>query len=66
MEIVLAQAKRLPSIVQIQKLIVSTDPEDWDGEILGDPVLRRQRNWREKKYNLLLKQRHMGLQGRNP
>ena len=32
----LAQAKKPPSITQIQKLIMGTDHEDWDEDIWGD------------------------------
>ncbi|KAK4810106.1 hypothetical protein QYF61_008082 [Mycteria americana] len=34
--VMLTQAKEPPSIAQIRKLIVGTDPEDWDGDIWGD------------------------------
>ena len=37
MALALAEADEPPSVVQIQKLITGTDPEEWEGDLWGDP-----------------------------
>ncbi|KAM9591229.1 uncharacterized protein ACIBXB_006102 [Morphnus guianensis] len=69
-EIMLAQAKKPPSITEIRKLITGTDPEDWDGDIWGDSDENSSEEVEELEERdvrpLIKTERHMGPHGGSP
>ncbi|KAM9591186.1 uncharacterized protein ACIBXB_006082 [Morphnus guianensis] len=69
-EIMLAQAKRPPSITQIRNLITGMDPEDWDGDIWGDSdenSSEEVEELEEREVRPLIKtERHTGPHGGSP
>uniref|UniRef100_A0A8C6YPD6 Uncharacterized protein n=1 Tax=Nothoprocta perdicaria TaxID=30464 RepID=A0A8C6YPD6_NOTPE len=67
-ETMLMQAPRPPNMQQIRKLITNTEPEDWDGDIWGDPdkEIEEESSHLVAVRPLIKTETSEGPQGRNP